>query len=141
MVIHSPLECSQNCSSPINLDFCLRRKQDQDLKEQFGLLHRQENPKRGHVYFTSSNNLVQHKVDDEQRTSLSGFSTGFKRKATNFELDLNLSLGLESRNDVLQNSTIPSSNYVLINKKLKEDFGTTKVLTTTLDLALSIDYK
>lgn len=47
---------------------------------------------------------------------------GIKRKASNLELDLNLSLSLESRINV-------------IYKKLKDDFGTTRG-TSTLDLTL-----
>lgn len=110
----------------------------------------------GH-YFTSSSNLVQHRDHDQRSLSRSLRSNhpsldrtsrrlqrevvvGMKRKAgSNCELDLNLSLGLESRNDVqrsdenfsLSSNGSSSSNSMLIYKKLKEG-------TSTLDLTLWI---
>ncbi|XP_057801169.1 transcription repressor KAN1-like isoform X2 [Salvia miltiorrhiza] len=115
---------SHNYRSQINLDFGPRRKEE-DMKEEFGLLHKLDD----HIYFTSSN-LAQHRVDHEQMTCLERRESGMKRK----ELDLNLSLGKESRNDVRQ-SSISSPNSVLIYKKLKQDFGNARG-SSTLDLTL-----
>ncbi|KAH6824741.1 hypothetical protein C2S53_010816 [Perilla frutescens var. hirtella] len=150
------------------VDVCTRQKEE-DLKEECGLLHKQEcqysssRQKSCCIYhdLSNSSNVVQHRVHEQR--SLSGIflrsshptsgqtstsrlkseSTGIKRKATIFELDLNLSLGVESRNDaVLQQngenlslslcSINPSSTY---NKKLKQDFCITRG-TSTLDLTL-----
>lgn len=162
------LGCSHN-SRPANLDLCTRsssfneestRRNDEDLKAEFGLLHKQEpwrvQSRQNPIDKLTTLNLIQQRVHLEQRI-LSEFSrsnhpsldqttrdTGFKRKALNFELDLNLSLGLESRNDGQQDEenlslslyTTPSPS-MLIYKKLKEDFGTENAReASTLDLTL-----
>lgn len=149
------LGCSQNYR------FVYPRRKEEYLKEDLGILHKQEcDPKIvqsrqnsifDHVrYFTSSSNLVQHRVVHDQRSLSTSLRSnhpsldqttsrlerevvGIKRKVvSNCELDLNLSLGLESRNDEnLSRSlnSISSSNSILIYKKLKGG-------TSTLDLTL-----
>lgn len=154
------LGCSQNYR------FVYPRRKEEYLKEDLGILHKQEcDPKIvqsrqnsifDHVhYFTSSSNLVQHRVVHDQRSLSTSLRSnhpsldqttsrlerevvGIKRKViSNCELDLNLSLRLESRNDMQRNDEnlsrslngISSSNSILIYKKLKGG-------TSTLDLTL-----
>ncbi|KAL1543598.1 hypothetical protein AAHA92_20551 [Salvia divinorum] len=87
---------SQNHRSPTNQDFRPRRKEADMIKNEFGLLHKQN---YDHVYFMTS--------------SSKGESGGIKRKASMVELDLSLSLGQESRIGVKKSSV----SSVLIYKK------------------------
>ncbi|KAI3447810.1 hypothetical protein Pfo_004475 [Paulownia fortunei] len=158
-----------------NLDLCTRissfnegsrRRTNEDLKDEFGLFHKEEpcrvqsrqNPPIDQL---TSLKLIQPRVQEQrissecsrsnhpslgQTTSLQR-ETGFKRKSSDSELDLNLSLGLESRNDEQQGILQDDENLSLslyatpasskLNKKLKEDVSTENARrASTLDLTL-----
>lgn len=158
---------------PANLDLCSRVssfnegstwRTDEDLNEEYGLLHKQEpwlgQSRQNPIELSSLKLQIQQRVHDQQRISSDigrsnppsfGQIMSHKRKASDSELDLNLSLGLESRNEEQQgillddddehlelslNTTTPSSSKLI--KKLKEDIvGTEKARgASTLDLTL-----
>lgn len=126
--------------------------------EEYGSLHKQEpwlcqptqNP-----FELNSWRLIQPRVHGQRMPSsdvgkIDPPSTGPKRKASDTELDLNLSLGLESRNEEHQGMvpdeeglalslyTTPSSSLPNLIKKTKEDnVGTENAKgASTLDLTL-----
>ncbi|KAG8377059.1 hypothetical protein BUALT_Bualt09G0128700 [Buddleja alternifolia] len=146
---------------------------NKDSKHEFGsLLHKQEpwlGQSRQNPIELNSLKLIQQRVyDHEQRVNSSDICkgiinpqtsfgqtmreiTGFKRKAPDCEVDLNLSLGVESGNEELQISlkdddehlslslcTTPSSSSSKIVKKVKEDHlsGENAGGVSTLDLTL-----
>ncbi|KAG6435782.1 hypothetical protein SASPL_100658 [Salvia splendens] len=102
---------SQNHRSPIYQDFRPRLKEADMMKNEFGVLHKQNYCNYDdHVYFM---------------TSSKGESGGIKRKASMVELDLSLSLGQESRIDVKKSSV----SSVLIYKKMNARGESTLDLT------------
>ncbi|KAI3472822.1 hypothetical protein Pfo_029951 [Paulownia fortunei] len=166
---------SHYCRSA-NLDLCSRIssfnegptwRTNEDLKEEYGSLHKQE-PCLGQstqdpIELNSLKLIQQQRVhgqrisSDIERSNPPSFGqtmyrqreTGFKRKASDSELDLNLTLGLESRNEEQQGMLLddehlalslystPSSSKLI--KKLKEDtVGTDENArgASTLDLTL-----
>ncbi|KAL0450985.1 UNVERIFIED_CONTAM: putative Myb family transcription factor [Sesamum latifolium] len=144
-----------------NLDLCSRTsshtdgstwRRNEGFKEEYGPPHRQESwlgQSRQNPIQLNSSKLIQNRVHHEQRissdtaksnppiSSAMRDTAGLKRKASDsdHELDLNLSLAVESRNELEQKGTLimnddehlslslftsrPSSSN--LNKKLKED--------------------
>ncbi|KAL3826150.1 hypothetical protein ACJIZ3_022179 [Penstemon smallii] len=116
-------------------------------KHEFGSLHNQHFCPSQAKQFPIERSVHEPKIS-------SGFNEqkeiGFKRKASEVDLDLNLSLGLESRNDgrqgvVQEDETLSLSLYnsspnslKKASKKVKEDFSSKSAIrgASTLDLTL-----
>ncbi|PIN13365.1 hypothetical protein CDL12_14009 [Handroanthus impetiginosus] len=106
-----------------NLDLCSRISSFnegsiwwayEDSKKEYGSLHKQE-----HFISPAKQNPI------EQRINLSSFGQTNKRKASDFEVDLSLSLGLESRkeeqNEEHLSLSLCTTSSKYSSKKVKED--------------------
>lgn len=137
---------SSHCFRPENLDFYTRIRSYEDSKDEFVSIHKQETwpsqSRQNPIELNSLNQSNQPWSSSEQ--VILRKETGFKREATDCELDLNLSLMLEPRdhkqqgifhgNEDLSLCTYSSSKQI---KKMKQDFSSENAnFASTLDLTL-----
>ncbi|KAL3830207.1 hypothetical protein ACJIZ3_019009 [Penstemon smallii] len=127
-----------------NLDFCSKINssfnEGSNLRDKHGSMNKQES----WLGQSKQNPIELQRAHEEQANSSDLDHLGQKRKALDFELDLNLSVGIESRNERGQedDETLSLSLYTTpynskLFKKMKEDFASEIARgTSTLDLTL-----
>ncbi|XP_075498945.1 uncharacterized protein LOC142537285 isoform X2 [Primulina tabacum] len=140
---------SSHCSRPENLDFSTPIRSYEDSKDEFVSIHKQETwsskSRQNPIELNSLNQTNQPRSSSEQ--AILRKETRFKRQARICELDLNLSLMLESRDNkqpcifhgnedmsLSMYSTRSSSKQI---KKMKQDFCSENAsFSSSLDLTL-----